>query len=105
MRQEEHVKRTKGKGKEIHQFIDQYYAIYGTDHRVVLHHALGVKLIGEKFGAKAIPIAEQHIRDDWGVKDIPQDHLDQNFYRVAWCSNLHNFIDALKFAEELYGRK
>jgi hypothetical protein len=96
----DHTKRTNGVGIEVHKFIDQYYPMFRGDHRVLLHHKKGIKLIGEILGEYAIPIAEQHIRDDWDGK-IPEDYNDKNYYREAWCFDIDMFNEAIKFAKEI----
>lgn len=100
MKREDHLKRTNGQGDEVHKVLDHYFHYFFKDHRVVLHHKRAIKLISEIFGDYAIPIAEQHIRDDWDGK-IPEDYNDRNFYREAWAFEEKNFIEAKKFAKEI----
>src|SRR5574341_1013170 len=80
MNTESHIKSTGGAGKEVHEFLDQFFALYRIDHRVILHHKIGMRLVGLKFGTDAIPIAEKHIRDDWNG-EIPEGPDDLSFYR------------------------
>ena len=101
MELEDHIKSTGGAGREVHIYLDQYYKFFKIDHRIILHHKLALKLIGEKFGPDAIPIAEQHIRDDWGGQ-LPESYLDKNFYRLAWFSDEETYYKALRVAKVLF---
>lgn len=100
MKQDEHIKNTGGAGAEIHQYMDQFYFLFGQDHRVVIHHELGLKLVAKVFGPEAIPIAEQHIRDDWDGW-LPIDMDDRMFYRRAWAYDMVLFDKALAHAKKL----
>jgi len=62
---------------EIHDFLDQYFSIYGTYHRILLHHRAGVNLIVRKFLKSVKSLAGQHILDDLGV--IPGDWREFDF--------------------------
>ena len=101
MRQEEHLKRTNGKGEKVHQFMDQYSRSIGPDHRVVLHHRLGIEMVARLFGPEFIPIAEQHIRDDWNG-EVPHGFLDENYYRAEWAVDVKRFNKALDEARRLF---
>lgn len=100
MNTESHIKSTGGAGKEVHEFLDQFFALYRIDHRVILHHKIGMRLVGLKFGTDAIPIAEKHIRDDWNG-EIPEGPDDLSFYREAWACDAQMFRDAYKKAKQL----
>ena len=104
MNLKDHLIYTGGAGKEIHIFLDQYFRIYGIDHRVVLHHKLGIQYIAEKFGPDTIPIAENHIRMDWNG-ELPEDHNDDRFYRLAWACDDKLFKEAKQFADKLFKEK
>ncbi len=95
----DHLKTTGGAGENIHLFMDQFYKYFGRDHRVILHHKMGIKAVGKIFGTAAMPIAENHILDDW-QGGMPNGPHDKNFYRLAWAYDLHMFMDAVKFADE-----
>lgn len=96
----DHVKATAGAGREVHKFLDQFFAQFGIDHRVVLHHKVGMKIVAARFGPDAIIIAEQHIRDDWAGQ-LPEGPDDKSFYREAWAADLTIFRAAYKKAKEL----
>ena len=64
MRVEQHLLRTNGKGKEVHEFIDQFYEIYGDKHRAIFHHKEGIEWVVKIFGEEARWIAEKHVFDD-----------------------------------------
>lgn len=50
---------------EVHVFLDQYFPRYrDLTHRLVLHHRLGIELIGVLMGAEAYQVARQHVLDD-----------------------------------------
>lgn len=91
MNLESHIKSTGGIGKEIHEFLDQFFGEYRIDHRVVPHHKIGIKLVGEKFGATAMPIAEKHIRDDWNG-ELPEGPDDLSFYRETWAVDVNTLM-------------
>ena len=97
---QEHLKRTNGKGAEIHRFLDSYSKTYGVDHRVALHHHKGISRAVRLFGEKARSIAEQHIKDDW-LGRIPVDENDENFYKEKWACDLWKFLDAKSEAENI----
>lgn len=46
------------KYREVHEFLDQFFPKYGTYHRVVLHHQLGISLIVQKFSGDVRPVAD-----------------------------------------------
>jgi hypothetical protein len=101
MKHEDHIKDGM---PEVHAFLDQFYSSYGADHRVVFHHRLGVRLMGKVFGPDAMPIAEKHIRDDWGGK-LPASHKDTQFYRDAWAEDILKFRDAIDMANQIFGKE
>ena len=103
MRLDDHIKRSGGAGTEVHAYLDQYYPALGHDHRVVLHHKIALKLIASKFGPEAVPIAEQHIRDDCDGK-LPESYADRNYYRLEWSYDPNHFEQALRTAKELCGQ-
>ena len=72
---EEHIKRTNGIGKRIHEFMDQYYDLCGDNHRLIFHHTRGIKFIAIMFGNDAEKIATQHVRDDY-KGEIPDSYDD-----------------------------
>ena len=78
MKQEEHEERSLilfgRKHTEVHEFLDQYFSMFGPYHRIVLHHQLGVQLVVAKFPGAVRKIAEQHIIDDLGR--VPEDWRD-----------------------------
>lgn len=71
---EEHVAHSKEVflegGEEYHEWIDQY-AEFGYRHRQVLHNKEGVEVGVQLFGERARRHLELHIRDDYGVRDVP----------------------------------
>ena len=100
MKVDEHLKMTGG-GREVHEFLDQYYTEYGIDHRLILHHKLGIALVGKTFGHDAMAIAEAHIRSDWGGS-LPEDFEDQKFYQLVWACDTKKFKEALALARSLF---
>ncbi len=104
MKQEEHLKRTNGKGEKVHQFMDQYSRSIGPDHRVVLHHRLGIEMVARLFGPEFIWIAEKHIKDDW-MGLIPNDFFDEDFYTERTAIDVKRFNKALDEAKRLFGSK
>ncbi len=103
MRLDDHIRRSGGAGTEIHRYLDQYYPTFGHDHRVVLHHKMALKLIASKFGPEAVPIAEQHIRDDWDGK-LPESYADRSYYRLDLSYDANHFGQASQMAKELCGQ-
>lgn len=101
MKREDHIISTGGKGEEVHTCLDRFFWRFGYDHRVVLHHKLGIDLIVKEFGEEARWIAEQHIKDDWGGK-IPETYYDRNYYRKEWATDMDIFIRAFEFAKTLF---
>ncbi len=75
MKLEEHEERSRilfgKKHTEVHIFLDQYFAMFGPYHRIVLHHQIGVNLVVAKFSDSVRKVAEQHIIDDLG--QVPDD--------------------------------
>ncbi len=54
---------------EVHVFLDQSALKYNMrfTHRMILHHRLGVEIVGLELGPDAKEAARLHIRDDlWG---------------------------------------
>ena len=50
---------------EVHIFMDQFFPRYkDLTHRLVLHHRLGIELVGVLMGAEAYLAARQHVLDD-----------------------------------------
>ncbi|TVM14023.1 hypothetical protein DPQ33_17985 [Oceanidesulfovibrio indonesiensis] len=88
MRIEEHAKRCEQElGKpftEVHCFLDQFAMKYNMSmaHRMILHHRLGVEVVGLEFGPEAKEAAKLHIRDDlWGLLPTgPEWFLAQDNY-------------------------
>lgn len=69
---EEHCIKEFGKPfTEVHQFLDQFARKYGMSlaHRLVLHHRLGMELVGVLMGPDAREAAKLHILDD--VRRLP----------------------------------
>jgi len=63
---------------DVHTFLDQYYPRFpGQNHRILLHHQLGVELVIKKFGEHARGPAEQHIKLDWGFLPKSWEELEQ----------------------------
>jgi hypothetical protein len=62
---------------EVHDFLDQYFPVYGMYHRILLHHQAGLNLIVRAFSESVRPAAEQHIIDDIGM--IPGDWREFDF--------------------------
>jgi hypothetical protein len=100
----QHIKNTKGQGREIHLWIDRFAWKFGLEHRIVLHHQQGIELVVKEFGEEARWIAEQHMKDDWvdfGDK-IPTGYDDKEFFRDIWAVNIDMFLKAQRFAERMY---
>jgi len=100
MKVKDHLGRSGGMGIEIHEFLDRYFLTHGTDHRVILHHKFGIKLVIQRFGPDAAAIAEQHIRDDW-FGNLPENCFDREYYRSSWGDNVYRFNEALAIAQKL----
>jgi len=50
---------------EVHLFMDQFFPRYkNLTHRLVLHHRLGIELVGVLMGPDAYLAARQHVLDD-----------------------------------------
>lgn len=89
MRISEHEKRCRQElGKpftKVHRFLDQFATKYNMRmaHRMILHHRLGVEVVGQEFGPEAIAAARLHIRDDlWGLLPTgPEWFLAQEVFR------------------------
>ena len=96
---EKHLITTDGAGKNIHLFLDHFYKYFKEDHRLILHHQEGIKIVGSIFDEDTMIIAENHIRDDW-FGALPKNQLDRNFYRYEWAYDLHLFTEALEFTNE-----
>lgn len=64
MKLEEHLGRTRGIGREVHVFLDQFSPAFGLAHRQIFHHKEGVEWICKIFGEESRWIAEKHILDD-----------------------------------------
>ncbi len=96
---EEHLKESNGKGKEIHEFLDQFYSKFKEDHRCILHHEVGIELTVRRFGEESRNIAINHIISDIGR--IPKDFRDKR-YDVCWyVTDIETREKALKVAGEL----
>ncbi|WP_243357588.1 hypothetical protein [Fundidesulfovibrio terrae] len=56
---------------EVHEFLDQFASKYGMSlaHRIILHHRLGVELVGLLMGPEAKAAAKLHVVDD--VRRLP----------------------------------
>ena len=79
MKREEHEQRSiEMFGKpfpEVHEFLDQYFAMFGPYHRIVLHHRKGLELLNQQIPGPVRKVAEQHIIDDLGrIPDGFWDH-------------------------------
>ena len=57
---------------EVHEFLDQYSEKFEGEHRKVYHHRKGIQIVKDKFGAEAVKIAEEHIKEDLGM--VPENH-------------------------------
>ena len=101
MQIESHLNNTNGEGREIHEFIDQYWDAFKEDHRVVLHHKKGIDFIVDKFGEGTKWIVEQHLKDDqYGTifRGVPDNQHDPMFKGYT-----DKFEEAKLFADELLG--
>lgn len=96
---ENHLIITGGAGRKVHLFLDHFYRYFRLDHRVILHHREGIKVVGMLFGYEAMSIAENHVRDDW-AGNVPKGPFDRNFYRYEWATDFRDFMEALEFAKE-----
>ena len=69
---------------EVHEFLDRYYAEFrGINHRILLHHRLGIELAVQQFGEDARAPAEQHIRLDWGFIPNSWEDLDRHYFPLS----------------------
>lgn len=69
MQRKEHEERSMAAfGKpfsEVHVFMDRFFPRYkDLTHRLVLHHRLGIELVGVLMGSDAYLAARQHVLDD-----------------------------------------
>ena len=62
---------------EVHIFLDQFFRVYGgLPHRLILHHRLGVELVGVLMGAEAAEAAKRHVLDDMRrLSAGPEEHM------------------------------
>lgn len=105
---------------EVHQFLDRFYCKYGVWHRMLLHHRLGIELVGVVFGEECRKAAELHIIEDIikpherkglvGGSDAWEDflrkipHTWRNYGEpILHVSELHQEME--KDLRELYGEK
>jgi len=68
---------------KVHEFLDQFFPRYrNLTHRLVLHHRLGVELVGVVMGEEARLAARQHVLDDMGrLAAGPEEHMKRpGFY-------------------------
>lgn len=67
---------------EVHTFLDQFFRTYrGLPHRLILHHRLGVELVGILMGFDAALAAKQHVLDDMGrLPAGPEEHMGRHEY-------------------------
>ena len=67
---------------EVHTFLDQFFRTYGgLPHRLILHHRLGIELIGVMMGPDAALAAKQHVLDDMGrLPAGPEEHMGRHEY-------------------------
>lgn len=81
---------------EVHQFLEQFFIKYNMSpiHRMLLHHRLGVAVVGLEFGSDAKEAARIHIRDDLGgvLPTGPEWFLTQNNYLPS--SVQEDFLEA-----------
>ncbi|WDP89303.1 MAG: hypothetical protein HUN04_06000 [Desulfobacter sp.] len=93
MKREEHEQRSiEMFGKpfsEVHAFLDQYFAMFGPYHRIVLHHRRGLELMNQQIPGPVRQVGEGHIIDDLGF--IPEDWTDPEFdmdrdYADSWLN-------------------
>lgn len=69
---------------EVHAFLDQYYVRFpGFNHRLLLHHRLGIEKVVERYGEEARAPAEQHIRLDWGFLPGSWEDLDRYYFPLS----------------------
>ncbi len=69
---------------EVHAFLDQYYSRFpGMNHRILLHHRLGIELVVRQFGEAARGPAEQHIRLDWGFIPESWEDLERHYFPLS----------------------
>ncbi len=100
MKIEAHLIGTNGEGGEIHKFMDQFHDMFGADHRVILHHLEGVRLMVKLFGKDKEWIMMRHLKDDGYGRDgrcIPLDHCCLNFEYPT-----NEYQEAKKYADTFY---
>ena len=77
-----HTIKTGGVGREVHEFMDQYFGEFGISHRAILHHKRGVEMVCAKFGEGVRWIVMQHLRaDEYGglYRGVPTDWDSEGF--------------------------
>ena len=100
MEHAEHLKRSHGRWPQVHEFLDRYYAKFGPDHRVVLHHMHGVMMVAMAFGSDAAVVAIHHILDDTQGK-LPYGPDDRSAYRAEWAEDPALYAAAYDEAQKL----
>lgn len=96
-----HIINTKGKGGEIHEYMDQFWDKFEEDHHVILHNKKGVDFLIDKFGEESRWIIMQHLKDDKygeGQRRLPESPEDSCY--KDWAGYLEN---ARQFASDFYG--
>jgi hypothetical protein len=98
-----HLQGTNGIGREIHEYLDQYYDELGPEHRVVFHHKKGIEHIVAKFGGNARDIAEKHLKQDhYGTyRPIPEDWSDNEFRRNLPEDCIEKYNKAIEIAKKI----
>lgn len=81
-----HLMKTGGLGEKIHRFMNQFHAKYGGDHRRILHHKKGIRIVRELFGLGAERIAYEHVKADYPfTPDIPRDENDERYFKPEYA--------------------
>lgn len=74
--------------EEIHKWLDEFFPIYGPEHRRIRHHREGIEQVRAKFGDRAVEAATIHIlRDCRGVpreEDYATGAVDKLGLRREW---------------------
>lgn len=72
--------------EEVHEWLDELFALVGSDHRDIRHNIMGVEKVRKMWGDEAARAAEIHILKDEGK--IPE--VDNSFnIRLAFKPHIH----------------
>jgi hypothetical protein len=94
--------------KNVGEWLDRFYAVFGVRHRIILHHRKGINLLIQEIPGPVRKVAEEHIISDLGeIPDGPDwlyFDLDRQYADKYRIKNGHENHDPLAVVlEKLYG--